>query len=128
MSIWTRVPSPKECNYGSGWCRDLDKCWRQGFKYVVMSRKIKTSWGIVEHVTIRNGENTDIPWVEKQRIKNELFGENVTAIEVFPSADRLVDDANMYHLWILPSEFILPFGLHKNDPLTEPIEREEEPL
>lgn len=34
------------------------------------------------------------------------------AIEVFPSQDQLVDEANVYHLWVLPKEVQLPFGLH----------------
>lgn len=47
----------------------------------------------------RNDESTDVPWDHKQKIKNELFGEDETAIEVFPSTDQLVDQANMYWLW-----------------------------
>lgn len=80
-----------------------------------MSRKIETVWGIVEHACIRNAEASDIPWAEKQRIKRELFGKWTTAIEVFPADDRLVDQANMYHLWILPDGFPLPFGIHQAD-------------
>lgn len=123
MSKWIRETSPKDLNYSSSWCNALDRCWRQGHKYVVMSRKLKTDWGIIEHACICNADNTDIPWAEKQRIKNELFGRNVTAIEVFPRTDRLIDTAAMYHLWILPKGFELPFGLHADDIATEAIER-----
>ncbi|MGR9527665.1 DUF7694 domain-containing protein (plasmid) [Priestia megaterium] len=48
---------------------------------------------------------------EKQRIKNEIFGEEYTAIEVFPKESELVDEANMYHLWVLPKGMNLPFGI-----------------
>jgi hypothetical protein len=123
MSKWNRVSSPKDKNYGSGWCGELDRCWVQGNRYVVMSRKIMTDWGIVEHICIRNASNTDIPWSEKQRIKNELFGKDVTAIEVFPRDNRLIDEAGMYHLWILPDGFDLPFGLHEDDVMTESVSR-----
>lgn len=123
MSKWIRELSPADKNYGSGWCKQMDRCWRQDRKYVVMSRLIKTDWGIVEHICIRNQDNTDIPWAEKQRIKNELFGRNRTAIEVFPGEDRLVDEAGMYHLWLLPKEFSLPFGLHINNKSTEHVTR-----
>lgn len=123
MSNWKRELSPKDRGYGDGWCRELDRCWRQGSKYVVMTRKILTAWGVVEHACIRNRDSTDISWAEKQRIKNDLFGRNAVAIEVFPAADRLVDAANMYHLWILPEGFQLPFGLHENDVKTEAILR-----
>lgn len=123
MSKWIRELSPKDRKYGDGWCGELDRCYRLDRKYIVMSRLIKTNIGTVEHFCIRNRDNSDIPWAEKQKIKNDLAGRKRTAIEVFPSEDRLIDEAGMYHLWILPEEYEPPFGLHKNDTKTEPIER-----
>lgn len=53
-------------------------------------------------------------WREMQRIKNELVGEEVEAVEVFPAESRLVDTSNQYHLWCFPYlEFVMnrfPFG------------------
>jgi len=123
MSKWVRELSPKDKGYGGGWCGELDRCYRQNRKYVAMSRLIETEIGEVEHICIRNADNTDIPWAEKQRIKNELAGRKRTAIEVFPSEDRLVDQAGMYHLWILPESYNLPFGIHENDVKTTAIDR-----
>ena len=34
------------------------------------------------------------------------------AVEVYPPESQLVDDADLYHLWVLPAGFELPFGLH----------------
>ncbi|MBR1390392.1 MAG: hypothetical protein IJ567_02935 [Lachnospiraceae bacterium] len=45
-------------------------------------------------------------------IKNELFGENRLAIEAFPKVKNLVDVMDVYHLWVFPKEFELPFGIH----------------
>jgi len=56
-----------------------------------------------------------IPWDDLQRIKNELAGEDRTAIEVFPTVSDLVDKAPMRHLWVLPSGYALPFGLHRQE-------------
>lgn len=123
MSKWKRELSPKDMGYGDGWCGDLDRCYRLDRKYVVMSRLINTKIGTVEHFCIRNRDNTDISWAEKQRIKNDLAGRKRTAIEIFPSEDRLIDEAGMYHLWILPEGYELPFGIHKNDIKTEPVAR-----
>jgi hypothetical protein len=39
-------------------------------------------------------------WSELQRIKNEIFGEQVTAIEYFPPQSELVDKHNIYWIWI----------------------------
>jgi hypothetical protein len=68
-------------------------------------------WGEVDHAAIRNCSSTDVPWAAKQRIKDELFGKDRVAVEVFPLADELVDSANMYHLWVMPAGYRLPFGL-----------------
>ncbi len=111
-SAWIGKPSPKSRRFGTGWVAELNKAWVDG-EYAVMSREIETDWGYVEHVCIRNVDNTDIPWAAKQRIKNELFGHERTAIEVFPAESQLVDAANMYHIWVLPEKMKLPFSLKK---------------
>jgi len=48
----------------------------------------------------RNDQGTMISWETKQRIKNEVLGKDVSAIEVFPKHEELIDQANMYWLWI----------------------------
>jgi hypothetical protein len=53
----------------------------------------------------RHDQSIDVPWVHKQRIKNEIMGEDAQAVEVFPTQDTLVDGANMYWLWIIRGEF-----------------------
>lgn len=107
---WIGKPSPKSMRKGTGWFGELNKAYSNG-QYAVMTRTIQTDWGEVIHACIRNIDSTDIPWAEKQRIKNELFGSERTAIEVFPKESELVDEANMYHLWVLPKDVELPFGL-----------------
>lgn len=123
MGKWIRELSPADKEYGDDWCGRMDRCYRQDRKYIVMTRQIQTDWGVIEHACIRNRDNTDISWAEKQRIKNELFGEKAVAIEIFPSKERLVDSVNMYHLWVLPEGMELPFGLHKLDKQGEHIKR-----
>lgn len=53
-------------------------------------------------------------WREMQRIKNDLVGEEVEAVEVYPAESRLVDTSNQYHLFCFPElQFErgrLPFG------------------
>ena len=74
-------------------------------------RPVETSCGLVLHCAIRTASGFEPPWRDKQRIKNELFGEDRTAVEVMPPTDELVDAADMYHMWILPAGFHMPFGL-----------------
>lgn len=47
----------------------------------------------------RHDQSTDVPWADKQRIKNEIFGEESFFIECFPPKSELVDDANLFWLW-----------------------------
>lgn len=111
-AAWERRQSPKEAGATAGWFGEMDRAFSND-KYAVLVRTVKTEWGLVEHAAIRNTGSTDIPWREKQRIKNELFGPERIAVEVFPAESDLVDVANMYHIWVLPIRIRLPFGLHK---------------
>lgn len=130
MRKWYKCIPPKYVHeklgmYHGEWLPQMDKCWESDDGYSVMSRKIRTDWGVVEHVTVqRMGIAGDIPWSVKQDIKNELFGKKCTAIEVFPSEKNLVDVCDVYHMWILPEDFRLPFGIHPNrDPKGVPVHR-----
>ncbi len=80
--------------------------------FVVQIYREPCSWGDVKLCMIRrNDESAAVSWSDRQRIKNELFGVEAVAVEVFPAESELVDDANMFHLWILPEGFELPFRL-----------------
>jgi hypothetical protein len=53
-------------------------------------------------------------WREMQRLKDELVGEAVESVELYPSEERLVDTSNQYHLWCFPNlefpDHRFPFG------------------
>ncbi|MGL5922147.1 DUF7694 domain-containing protein [Chroococcidiopsis sp.] len=72
-----------------------------------------TAWGIINHLMVRRHDAKPIrSWSDMQRIKNELIGSDRVGVEVYPSVTDVVDDANIYHLWVLPAGYTLPFGLH----------------
>ena len=96
--------------------------------YQVCSRLIRTKFGKVEHVTIirirksidenftlNTGGSAPIGWNEKMMIKNELFGENRFAIEIYPKQDRLIDVTDCYHLWVFDKKLDMPFGIHPKE-------------
>lgn len=58
-------------------------------------------------VQANNGMIIGDHWKELQRIKNEIFGEEALAIEYYPPQSKLVDQKNIYWLWIFPAG-ILP--------------------
>jgi hypothetical protein len=82
-------------------------------RYVVMIYdNAKTSAGQAIQVLIQKLDNTKIlnHWSEIQKIKNEIFGEEVTAVEYYPAKSKLIDDYNIYWIWIYP-ENILPMPI-----------------
>ena len=105
-----------------GWNGEMDRCWVDNESNIcVCSRLIRTKqFGNVEHVTITKGTGTtdgtgEVTWSEKMQIKNELFGENRFAIEVFPKAKNLVDVCDVYHLWVFDKKLDLPFGISRGE-------------
>ena len=49
-------------------------------------------------------------WRHFQKIKNDIFGENCEAVELYPDESRLMDTANTYWLYVFKSDYRLPFG------------------
>lgn len=117
--------------YNGLWMPEMDRSWVDYDRgYSVCSRMIRTKkFGSVEHVTIsriHSDDNKDMPliptggeaaigWNEKMMIKNELFGENRFAIEVYPKQDKLVDVSDVYHLWVFDKKLEMPFGIHPKE-------------
>jgi hypothetical protein len=87
--------------------------WRYNL-YAVWVSTVQTAWGLVDHLWIRRHDGQPVrSWTDCQRIKREvlLTGAERAAVEVYPPESELVDSANMYHLWVLPLGFRLPFTL-----------------
>lgn len=131
---WIKAIPPKMLHdqlgvYHGLWMPEMDRCWMDFERgYQVCSRLIRTKFGNVEHVTItrlsehdseeitiNTGGTAPIRWAEKMMIKNELFGENRFAIEVYPKQDRLVDVTDTYHLWVFDKKLEMPFGIHPKE-------------
>ena len=130
---WIKAVPPKMLHdqfgvYRGQWMPEMDRCWiRKEDGCCVCSRIIHTSLGNVEHVTITkrdpnlpanvvtNDGSGELTWSEKQQIKDELFGKKRAAVEVFPPADRLVNTADVYHLWVFDKKYRLPFGIHPKE-------------
>ena len=145
--LWKETVSPKQLNdfahcYRGTWMPQMDRCWMSDDGYQVTSRILFTEWGKVEHAAITkitydvddsiedivgsiSGDGSrDILWNVKQQIKNELFGKDRVAIEVFPAESHLIDVADTYHLWIMPKGFKMPFGIHpEKDIQCKPLNR-----
>lgn len=121
--VWKETPSPAYLHqefglYKGVWMPQMDRCWISDDGLQVTSRLLRTEWGKVEHAAITRtggitcGGEGDMTWSLKMQIKNEIFGGNRLAIEVFPKERNLVDVSDVYHLWVFDKDFDLPFGIH----------------
>lgn len=108
--VWRFTNLPHGIPNGNGWCREVREVHANDL-YVVLVRPLDTAWGKVQHLAIRTASHLEPPWRDKQRIKNSLFGPEYAAVEVMPPQDELVDEADMYHMWVLPAGMPLPFTI-----------------
>ena len=70
---------------------------------------VRTLQNGVRHLAVTSLSGIRPSWHEMQRIKNELCGEDATAVEVYPPASQVIDEADMFHIWVLTAP--LPFSL-----------------
>jgi hypothetical protein len=74
--------------------------WKNNLYVVTVTRH---ALGFVTELSIRRVDRTHITdWRHKQRIKNEIAGEEVEAMELYPAMSRLMDTANQAYLWATP--------------------------
>lgn len=106
---WRKTSIPNGIPGGNGWCREVRSAWANDL-YIVLIRPFEdTNGDEVIHLAIRTASNLEPPWRDMQRIKNEICGEESTAVQVMPPASELIDEADMYHMWVIPNR--LPFTL-----------------
>lgn len=98
--------------------------------YSVQVCPVDCAWGAVRLLMIRRHDAAPLHdhWAVIQRIKRELVGPDALAMELYPPQGNTVDIANMYHLWVMPTGFAVPFTLasasgqivSRIEPRTEP--------
>lgn len=90
------------------WIEGEVPCLTDGV-FLVGCKSQDTLIGHVKHLMIVRCDGEQIKsWECLQRIKNEVLGYEVEAMEIFPKNSQLVNNSNMRHLWCLA--FDLPFG------------------
>lgn len=79
-------------------------------RYIVMiNDNCSTTHGNCIRAMVQKHNDTPIlnHWSEMQKIKNELFGKETTAVEYYPKESELEDNHNIYWMFIFP-DGILP--------------------
>lgn len=108
-SAWETLTFPPG-TVGRGWAAEFTTAHRNNV-FAVLDRTLGNG---VRHLAISSLSENRPTWHEAQRIKDEIAGEDATAVEVYPPRSEIVDDANMYHLWVVTVP--LPFSLANREP------------
>jgi hypothetical protein len=106
----------------NGWVYFMQRGLRNKWLAVLM-RDIYCRWDPAAkpvhgvHAAYRTASERELSWRERQSLKTHIFGPQAIGLEIMPREDRIVDDAPMFHMWIFPDGFDMPFGIHAEDPL-----------
>ena len=98
--------------------RNVRMVYRNDFWIVQVYEFTSAVLGPMLHLAIRSiahaGTDRGIEptWNELQRIKNELVSPESEAVQAYPRDADVMDQADMYHLFVLPQGWPLPFGLY----------------
>lgn len=68
-------------------------------------------WGEVARLKVYAPDYRRLSWLEVWQAFHETYP-NRWALELYPPAEKLVDDAQVYHLWLLPEEWRPPDGMN----------------
>jgi len=68
------------------------------------------NYGDVWHLSFKyHDQRTTLDWREIQLMKNQICGDEIEMLMLFPDESRLVDTSNQFHLWGA-KEIEIPFG------------------
>jgi hypothetical protein len=98
---WERLENPHRLR--PGWLGEVDHV-RRNKVFAVLVRDVR----FAAHLAVSSLTGDRPTWHEMQRIKSDLAGPDATGIEVYPPDREIVDQADMFHLWIVSD---LPFSL-----------------
>ena len=84
------------------------KVYMNGCFVVLIFDDKPNAWGAELVMICWNDARPDHDWGLFQKVKNDLFGTDRVALEVYPSEEHKQDVANLYWLWVLPKGFDCP--------------------
>jgi hypothetical protein len=95
--------------------------WQNDTYEVIVKRLDMEESASGDHLSIKRFDRAPIRnWRHFQQIKNEICGDEREAVELFPRESRIVDNANQYHLWVLPEGAEIPIGFSEGMVVRDP--------
>ncbi|MEZ4641621.1 MAG: hypothetical protein R3E31_02590 [Chloroflexota bacterium] len=68
-------------------------------------------WGYVTHLKVYTPDYKRLNWRQVWQAFHTVYPDR-WALELYPPAAELVDDAHVYHLWLLPEGWYPPDGMN----------------
>lgn len=89
--------------------KGMTRAFRNTRYTVMVYDNAPVSTGYAIRVMVQKHDDTPIfrHWSEMQKIKNEIFGKETVAVEYYPAQSKLIDEHNIYWMWIFP-DGVLP--------------------
>ena len=86
--------------------KGMTRAFRNTRYTVMVYDNSPTTKGSATKVMVQKHDDTPIlhHWSEMQKIKNEIFGEETTAVEYYPAQSKVIDVHNIYWFWIFPND------------------------
>lgn len=118
-SAWREVPVTDELRQKHAILEHCSKIYANSRCEVRLFNLGSAIGGIVHVIVARHGLVDYVTVNELQRVKNELFGIDKLAVEIYPTG--VTDLGKTRHLWVLPAGYDLPYGLEKPNAFGEPL-------
>ena len=122
LSKWKKIKFPEQFR-GDTWNMQMSAWIYNGeMNFSVRKREFICKLGTMKHITIKKiskenlktcnfFDSVEPDYVEKIWIRQLVGEEKRDMLEVFPRKTRLIDAANLYHIWFLPEDYQFPFSI-----------------
>jgi hypothetical protein len=90
---------------GIGWNEEVRVAYRNRI-FAVLERPLENGG---KHLAVSSLSGVRPTWHEMQRIKDELAGPEALAVEIYPPNAEIVDEADMFHIWVVCDRDAAPF-------------------
>lgn len=91
------MPLPKGTITLSSWAAEFSVAHTNEV-FSVLERTLDNN---IKHLAVSSLSGIRPSWHEMQKIKDQLAGENQMAVEIYPPKAEIVDDADMFHIFVL---------------------------
>lgn len=104
---WETSLTPGGCDLNKGgWTDEVRRvCHNRIFSVLV--RPLENGG---THFAVSSMSGVRPTWHEMQRIKDDLAGPEALAVEIYPPKAEIVDDADVFHIWVVSDRDAAPFN------------------